>query len=61
MSPKDEPLDPPPGCMEIPGYFMIVKGGEYVTVDGQITDDFKKRGVYDTIDALEDAKDRFLG
>lgn len=39
----------PPGCIEIPGIILEIRGGKaWITQDGQITTDWRKRGVWPT-------------
>jgi hypothetical protein len=55
----DKPIDPPPGCQEIPGIILVVNGG-WVTQDGQFTAVFSERGVWPTQEAAEAARDAFF-
>lgn len=52
----DKPIDPPPGCQEIPGFILQVKDG-WVTQDGQFTTVFSERGVWPTQAEAEAARD----
>ncbi len=49
----DELIEPPAGCMEIPGFIMIVKGGGWLTKDGKVTENFEERGVWETPEDAE--------
>jgi len=55
----DKPIDPPPGCQEIPGFILKVKDG-WVTQAGQFTMVFSERGVWPTQEAAEAARDAFI-
>jgi hypothetical protein len=55
----DKPIDPPPGCQEIPGFVLVVNGG-WVTHDGQFTTVFFERGVWPTQAEAEAARDAFF-
>jgi hypothetical protein len=57
----DKPIDPPPGCQEIPGFILKAKDG-WVTQDGQFafTTVFSERGVWPTQEAAEAARDAFF-
>ena len=55
----DKPIDPPPGCQEIPGFVLVVNGG-WVTQSGQFTTVFSERGVWPTQEAAEAARDVFF-
>ena len=39
----------PPGCIEIPGIILEIRGGKaWITQDGQITTDWRQRGIWAT-------------
>ncbi len=56
----DKPIDPPPGCQEIPGFILVVFGGRvWFTQDGELTNDWNKRGVWKTVQEAETAHATF--
>jgi hypothetical protein len=55
----NKPIDPPPGCQEVPGFILKVKDG-WVTHDGQFTTVFAERGVWPTQAEAEAARDTFF-
>jgi hypothetical protein len=53
--------EPPDGCIEIPGFIIVVSEEKaWLTKDGNVTDDFKQRGVWETEKEVEDAIDKFF-
>ena len=39
----------PPGCIEIPGIILEIRGGKaWITQAGQITTDWRQRGIWPT-------------
>lgn len=40
----------PPGCLEIPGIILEIEGAvlQWITQDGQITPDWRQRGIWPT-------------
>lgn len=53
---SSEPIDPPPGCQEIPGFIVeLGREGPWLTQDGFLTSDWKRRGVWETAEAAETA------
>lgn len=57
----NKPIDPPPGCQEIPGFILSVFGGRgWFTQDGELTNDWNKRGVWPTQAEAEAARDAFF-
>lgn len=52
---KTEILEPPVGCMEIPGYILVLKAGGWLTKAGAVTSVFKDRGVWATEEAAAEA------
>jgi len=55
----DKPIEPPPGCQEIPGFILKVKDG-WVTQDGRFTTLFSERGVWPTQAEAKAARDAFF-
>ena len=55
----DKPIEPPPGCQEIPGFILVVGEG-WVTQDGRHTLEFSARGVWPTQAEAEAARDAFF-
>lgn len=50
----------PEGCMEIPGLILVLVPGEsWLTKDGEVTTNFRERGVWDTVEEADAAKERF--
>ena len=44
-----EILEPPPECVEIPGYIIVIEMGKsWLTKDGILTTNFKERGIWKT-------------
>lgn len=56
-----QPIDPPKGCQEIPGFIVeIARGGPWLTKDGWWTTEWLERGVWDTPEAAEAAAAKWV-
>ena len=55
------PKDPPEGCQEIPGFSIdFFEGSAWLTKDGQITNEWSKRGVWSTEEEAREAYEKVL-
>lgn len=55
------PREPPTGCHEIPGFIIdFFKGSAWLTKDGQITNEWSKRGVWATEAEAREAYEKVL-
>lgn len=53
-------IEPPEGCMEIPGFILIIKGGDaWFTKTGEVTKNFGERGVWETKEDADRAQEIF--
>lgn len=50
--------EPPPGCLEIPGFILTHPQG-WLTQDGEVTSDWNRRGVWATAEEAREARERF--
>jgi len=58
----EKAIEPPTGCMEIPGYILTVKNGKaWITSGGQVTSNFAERGVWGSQEDADAARDFFFG
>ena len=54
-------LEPPPGCIEIPGFILVIEPGrKWLTQNGQATTVFGERGIWETEEDAERARDVFF-
>ena len=56
-----EPIqEPPTGCVEIPGFILPLPVLKlWFTQTGELTNIFQRRGVWPTVEAALDARDKF--
>lgn len=61
MSTAQQPRDVPEGCVEIPGFLIVVADGEaWLTRDGRVTAVWSERGVWPTVEEASEAAGRSL-
>ena len=53
------PAEPPEGCIEIPGFILVVKDKGWLTKDGMVTNVFCERGVWESEEDAEKALESF--
>lgn len=46
------PIEPPPGCQEVPGFILTIPCG-WLKKDGTPTDKWTERGIWPTVEAAE--------
>ena len=50
--------EPPTGCMEIAGFILVIEEGKsWLTKDGVSTTNFNERGIWDTPEEAEAARE----
>lgn len=54
----NSPIEPPPGCQEIPGYIVQVGNRAWLTQGGQLTR-WRRRGVWPTLEEADAAREKF--
>ena len=56
------PLEPPPGCVEIPGFIVPIQGyGDrpaWLTREGNVTHQWQLRGIWPTAELADAARER---
>lgn len=56
-----EPLEVPKCCMECPGFILTVEPGKsWLTSEGEVTTVFSERGVWETLEEAEKARESFF-
>lgn len=58
---KIEILEAPKGCLEINGFILVLEVGKYwITQDGKATSDFDQRGIWETAEESNEARNNFF-
>ena len=54
------PIEPPDGCLEIPGFILVIEEGKsWLMQYGGVTTNFTERGVWETAGDADQARNRF--